>query len=585
MWRNQPKQAVSSENMIDSRQTIVTKDYTYIGDMVNGLKSGFGSIIYRDNSVYSGNFIEDQFSGRGTFIYENGAVLNGTFSEGELVHGTVTFKDQTNQITGNIWRHIFGHTIVQNSKQQIQEEQIVNMKKCLTNIESQVQQMTNKFQKVNDTISHMQESLNQIQVHEISQQVIIQKITSLEENNQKLTKYFSTTSAPEAETIVQDVVANSVVNQKADKLEETKAETTTKDKPQGMLFSDEEEKIQEKDAPTNEKPAYNNLFSDVEEIIDDKVEEKEKETKSETKPNNFGFNFNPKKNQIVNTDGMPLPTFKKNQTTESKPYIVSSPKKIQLQIQQTKTEPIVDLAKKEEPKKFGDIAFKPKAEVQKTEMTEETKQDLIKNKPFLQEISKPKAVKLQENTELEDIFGTKGKSEDKQEPQITKTNFGATTQLNADKQKEQTSDTGFPKYTFGAPQNKTDLPNDQKPTGFGVQNDQKAQVDAKKPTGFNFGNAGLANTDESKKESQVEVNAKKPTGFNYFGFAKVEIVQNQTNLMEDNKKLKPQLLKKVPDNFQPEIKKENISPKKEAEKSEPALPFIDDYVNGMDDVL
>ncbi|CAL6018115.1 Hypothetical_protein [Hexamita inflata] len=166
--------------------------------------------------------------------------------------------------------------------------------------------------------------------------------------------------------------------------------------------------------------------------------------------------------------------------------------------QLTKTEPIVDLAKKE-PKKFGDIAFKPK-----TEMTEETKQDLIKNKPFLHEISKPKAVKLQENTELEDIFGAKGKSEDKQEPQTTKTNFGATTQLNADKQKEQTSDTGFPKYTFGAPQNKTDLPaNNQKPTGFGVQNDQKAQVEAKKPTSFNFGNTGLANTDESKKDTKI----------------------------------------------------------------------------------
>ncbi|CAL6071785.1 Hypothetical_protein [Hexamita inflata] len=117
--------------------------------------------------------------------------------------------------------------------------------------------------------------------------------------------------------------------------------------------------------------------------------------------------------------------------------------------QLTKTEPIV----KKEEKTFNDIKLKPKAEGQKNEMTEETKQELIKNKPFLNEISKPKAVKLQENTELEDIFGAKGKNEEKQEPQTTKTNFGATA-LPADKQKEQTSE--FPKYTFGAPQNKTD---------------------------------------------------------------------------------------------------------------------------------
>ncbi|CAL6071791.1 Hypothetical_protein [Hexamita inflata] len=431
--------------------------------------------------------------------------------------------------------------------------------------------------------------------------------------------------------------------------------------------------------------------------------------------------------------------------------------------QLTKTEPIV----KKEEKTFNDIKLKPKAEGQKTEMTEETKQELIKNKPFLNEISKPKAVKLQENTELEDIFGAKGKNEEKQEPQTTKTNFGATA-LPADKQKEQTSE--FPKYTFGAPQNKTDKSNDQKPMGFGAKNDQNAQVAVNtKPTSFKFGNVGLTNTDDQKNDAKIlskeeqplptfkntivdnktiannkiepkniinqddqviptinnkglkdkteekpktaepktqpenktakvpeaeiiiqdvvansvvnqksdkqeepksktvtkdkpqgmlfsdkeeedqEKDEKPPTiekptynnlfgdeeevkddkieekdtkseaktqqfGFN-FGSKKNEVinteemplpafnknkahfepntepVKNKTELTEDIEikpkiNMKPSLLKKnVPDDFQPEIKKENFSLIKEAEKSEPALPFIEDYVNGMDEML
>ncbi|CAL6064740.1 Hypothetical_protein [Hexamita inflata] len=424
--------------------------------------------------------------------------------------------------------------------------------------------------------------------------------------------------------------------------------------------------------------------------------------------------------------------------------------------QLTKTEPIVDLTKK-----FGDIAFKPKAEGQKTEMTEETKQELIKNKPFLNEISKPKAVKLQENTELEDIFGAKGKNEEKQEPQTTKTNFGATA-LPADKQKEQTSE--FPKNTFGAPQNKTDKSNDQKPIVFGAKNEQKAEVAVNtKPTSFKFGNVGLTNTDDQKKDAKIlskeeqllttfkntivdnktidnkietkniinqddqviptmnnkglkdkteekpnqetepmiqpenkttkapeaetiiqdavansvvnqksdkqekpksetvtkdkpqgmlfsdeeekdlekdakpayenlfgdeeevkddkieEKDTKSETKTQQFGFnfgskknevinteemplpafnknkahfePKTDPVKNKTELTEDIEikpkiNMKPSLLKKnVPDDFQLEIKKENFSLIKEAEKSEPALPFIEDYVNGMDEML
>ncbi|CAL6064736.1 MORN_motif [Hexamita inflata] len=450
MWRNQPNQAVSSENVIDSRQTLITKDYTYIGDMVKGLKSGRGSIIYRDNSVYSGNFIEDQFSGRGTFIYENGAVLNGTFSEGELVHGTVTFKDQTNQISGNLWRHMFGHNIVQNSKQYIQEEQTVDMKKCLTNIESQVQQMTNKFQKVNDTILQTQEELlKQIQVHETSQQVIQQKITSLEENNQKLNQYLS---------------------------------------------------------------------------------------------------FKKFKNVHAVDSVSPIQDLTSTQDLEN------------IAKQLTKTEPIV----KKEEKTFNDIKLKPKAEGQKTEMTEETKQELIKNKPFLNEISKPKAVKLQENTELEDIFGAKGKNEEKQEPQTTKTIFGATA-LPADKQKEQTSE--FPKYTFGAPQNKTDKSNDQKPMGFGAKNEQKAEVAVNtKPTSFKFGNVGLTNTDDQKKDAKIL--SKEEQLLTTF---KNTIVDNKTIA---NNKIEPKNIINQDDQVIPTMNNKGLKDKTEEKSNQETEPKI-----------
>ncbi|CAL5982938.1 phosphatidylinositol-4-phosphate_5-kinase [Hexamita inflata] len=108
MWRNTPSNAFAPSDAPETRQTMVTQDYAYFGGLFRGFKSGFGTIIFNDNSVYSGTFHEDQFSGNGTFIYANGAVLSGAFSRGELVQGTVTFQGQTNEIKGGLWRHMFG---------------------------------------------------------------------------------------------------------------------------------------------------------------------------------------------------------------------------------------------------------------------------------------------------------------------------------------------------------------------------------------------------------------------------------------------------------------------------------------------
>ncbi|CAL6035704.1 Conserved_hypothetical protein [Hexamita inflata] len=117
MWRNTPSNAFAPSNAPETRQTMVTQDYAYFGGLFRGFKSGFGTIIFNDNSVYSGSFHEDQFSGNGTFIYANGAVLSGAFSRGELVQGTVTFQGQTNEIKGGIWRHMFGQVVADAPRQ------------------------------------------------------------------------------------------------------------------------------------------------------------------------------------------------------------------------------------------------------------------------------------------------------------------------------------------------------------------------------------------------------------------------------------------------------------------------------------
>ncbi|CAL5982940.1 MORN_repeat protein [Hexamita inflata] len=117
MWRNTPSNAFAPSDAPETRQTMVTQDYAYFGGLFRGFKSGFGTIIFNDNSVYSGTFHEDQFSGNGTFIYANGAVLSGAFSRGELVQGTVTFLGQTNEIKGGLWRHMFGQVVADAPRQ------------------------------------------------------------------------------------------------------------------------------------------------------------------------------------------------------------------------------------------------------------------------------------------------------------------------------------------------------------------------------------------------------------------------------------------------------------------------------------
>ncbi|CAL6035694.1 Conserved_hypothetical protein [Hexamita inflata] len=175
MWRNTPSNAFAPSNAPETRQTMVTQDYAYFGGLFRGFKSGFGTIIFNDNSVYSGSFHEDQFSGNGTFIYANGAVLSGAFSRGELVQGTVTFQGQTNEIKGGLWRHMFGQVVADAPRQPRYdgafEQEVLTTMKHLAHTTQTVQLDVTRMQGELQKHSQRQEATSQV-VQELKKQMV-----------------------------------------------------------------------------------------------------------------------------------------------------------------------------------------------------------------------------------------------------------------------------------------------------------------------------------------------------------------------------------------------------------------------------
>ena len=69
---------------------------TYVGNFVNGLRSGNGTMSYNDGRVYTGQWSNDWANGKGTGIWPNGDKYDGEFRDG-LFHGygKLTFSDGT----------------------------------------------------------------------------------------------------------------------------------------------------------------------------------------------------------------------------------------------------------------------------------------------------------------------------------------------------------------------------------------------------------------------------------------------------------------------------------------------------------
>ena len=55
---------------------------TYKGQMVDGVKFGFGEIVYKTGEMYEGYWEDNQRSGRGRYFYLDGTVFDGLWSNG-----------------------------------------------------------------------------------------------------------------------------------------------------------------------------------------------------------------------------------------------------------------------------------------------------------------------------------------------------------------------------------------------------------------------------------------------------------------------------------------------------------------------
>lgn len=62
---------------------------SYDGDWENGLRSGYGVLLYKDGRIYKGVWVNNSRSGKGTLFFPNGSRIEGTKAEGEWF-GTVT---------------------------------------------------------------------------------------------------------------------------------------------------------------------------------------------------------------------------------------------------------------------------------------------------------------------------------------------------------------------------------------------------------------------------------------------------------------------------------------------------------------
>lgn len=76
-------------NSAASKRKINTIEYTngrYIGEVLNGLKNGYGKMIWYSGDVYEGYFKNGMRSGKGTYYFPTGDIYEGDWTNGEK-HG------------------------------------------------------------------------------------------------------------------------------------------------------------------------------------------------------------------------------------------------------------------------------------------------------------------------------------------------------------------------------------------------------------------------------------------------------------------------------------------------------------------
>lgn len=78
------------------------KSMIYVGDFVDGKRTGKGTDRFANGSVYEGDWVDNKQSGKGTYTWANGDVYEGDFVNGSRTgEGTKTYAD--GRIEAGIW--------------------------------------------------------------------------------------------------------------------------------------------------------------------------------------------------------------------------------------------------------------------------------------------------------------------------------------------------------------------------------------------------------------------------------------------------------------------------------------------------
>ena len=71
----------------------------YTGELLNGMKDGYGQQVWQDGSKYDGQWLQDQANGHGTLIHADGDIYEGQWLN-DKAHGHGTYK----HVNGDIER-------------------------------------------------------------------------------------------------------------------------------------------------------------------------------------------------------------------------------------------------------------------------------------------------------------------------------------------------------------------------------------------------------------------------------------------------------------------------------------------------
>ena len=58
----------------------------YVGDIINGKRTGKGTLTYINGDKYVGDFVDGEFHGKGTVFLKNGKKIKGKWLNGNLVN-------------------------------------------------------------------------------------------------------------------------------------------------------------------------------------------------------------------------------------------------------------------------------------------------------------------------------------------------------------------------------------------------------------------------------------------------------------------------------------------------------------------